>query len=65
MITRNPWTGRLEPFEVRRLDTNPANRYTFGTWVLVSTFPTAELAEDYKRRAEGPTQQLRVQEVQS
>jgi hypothetical protein len=46
---------------VTRLDTNPKNTYTVGTWVLVSMFPTADLAEDYIKRAAGPTQQLRLE----
>lgn len=47
--------------EVRRLDENPENFYTFGTWVLVSdSFPTLAAAEDYVRRASSPTQKLRA-----
>jgi hypothetical protein len=49
---------------VTRLDTNPANTYTVGTWVLVSTFKTEAEAEAYARRAEGPTQHLRVEKME-
>jgi hypothetical protein len=50
-------------YEVRRLDENPDNTYTFGMWVLVSTFKTAENAYYYARRAVGPTQKLRIFKV--
>jgi hypothetical protein len=47
-------------YEVRRLDENPANTYTYQTWVLVSIFLRKDAAEDYVKRAESPTQKLIV-----
>ena len=52
----------MSMFTVRRLDNNPANRYTFGTWVRVADFKTRAEAEAYVERASALTQQLKVVE---
>lgn len=45
--------------EVQRYDDNPANSYTFGRWVFITSLPL-DAAEDYIRRASGPSQNLRI-----
>jgi hypothetical protein len=49
------------PYEVQRLDENPANTATYRTWCHVCSFPTLETAQDFVYRAQGPSQKLRAQ----
>lgn len=60
-----PFRLEPKPFQIMRLDENPANHATFGRWCFVTDFYTRASAEDYIRRAEGPTQKLRVEVRQS
>lgn len=45
---------------VERFDDNPANRYTFGTWCHMTSFPTVQQAIAFVERAQTETQRLRI-----